>query len=172
MNLAGIADIQLSVTDFPRSRAFYRALCEHFEMQCQYDDPGSENERPMLYYIGGKTGVLIRPVNPEHAGARFHQYKPGLHHLCFRARSRVDIDAFHAFFAGTLAALGGKLVHAPEEGAWASGYYSILFEDPDGIRLEINHVPGKGNLAEGVQLPLADRTSKRVPQSEDSRSRS
>ena len=26
-------------------------------------------------------------------------------------------------------------------------YYSVLFEDPDGIRLEINHVPGKGLLA-------------------------
>ena len=26
------------------------------------------------------------------------------------------------------------------------GYYSLLFEDPSGIRLEINHVPGKGLL--------------------------
>ena len=34
---------------------------------------------------------------------------------------------------------------------------SILFEDPDGIRLEINFVPGKGNLAEGVTLPLMAR---------------
>ena len=32
-------------------------------------------------------------------------------------------------------------------GAWAPGYYSVLFEDPDGIRLEVNHVPGKGLLA-------------------------
>jgi hypothetical protein len=24
----------------------------------------------------------------------------------------------------------------------------VLFEDPDGIRLEINHVPGQGVLAE------------------------
>ncbi|WP_438016841.1 VOC family protein [Sorangium sp. So ce315] len=166
MNLAGIAHIQLSVTDFPRSRAFYRALCEHFEMQCQYDDPGGEGERPMLYYIGGKTGVLIRPVNPEYADARFHQYKPGLHHVCFRARSREDIDAFHAFFESTLAALGGKLVQPPQEGAWAAGYYSIVFEDPDGIRLEINHVPGKGNLAEGVTLPLPARVPGGVPEQE------
>ena len=38
-------------------------------------------------------------------------------------------------------------VHAPVDGPWAPGYYSILFEDPDGIRLEANFVPGKGNLA-------------------------
>jgi hypothetical protein len=30
------------------------------------------------------------------------------------------------------------------------GYYSVLFEDPDGIRLEVNHVPGKGLLAPGA----------------------
>ena len=29
----------------------------------------------------------------------------------------------------------------------SAGYYSVLFEDPDGIRLEVNHVPGKGLLA-------------------------
>jgi len=31
-------------------------------------------------------------------------------------------------------------------------YYSVLFEDPDGIRLEMNHVPGQGLLAEGVSM--------------------
>jgi len=35
---------------------------------------------------------------------------------------------------------------APREDQWAPGYYSLLFEDPDGIRLELNHVPGKGLL--------------------------
>lgn len=164
MNLAGIAHIQLSVTDFPRSRAFYRALCEHFEMQCQYDVPGRDGERATLYYIGGKTGLAIRPVNPEHAHDRHHQYKPGLHHVCFRARSREDIDGLYAFFTGTLAPLGGKLVQPPQEGAWAAGYYSILFEDPDGIRLEVNHVPGKGNLAESVALPLTSRVPGGVPE--------
>jgi hypothetical protein len=28
----------------------------------------------------------------------------------------------------------------------------VLFEDPDGIRLEMNHVPGQGLLAEGVSM--------------------
>ena len=49
------------------------------------------------------------------------------------------IDAYR-----TCAELGGW----PEEGAWAPGYYSVLFEDPDGIRLEMNHVPGKGLLGD------------------------
>ena len=129
-----------------------------------YDSPGDENERATLYYIGGKTGLLIRPVNPEFSNERHHQYRPGLHHLCFRARSREDIDAFATFFAATLAGLGGRLVHAPQDGAWAPGYYSILFEDPDGMRLEINFVPGKGNLAEGIVLPRQERMPGGAPE--------
>jgi catechol 2,3-dioxygenase-like lactoylglutathione lyase family enzyme len=65
-----------------------------------------------------------------------------LHHLCFRARERADIDELHAF----LGALDTKIIRAPREDQWAPGYYSILFEDPDGVRLELNHVPGKGLL--------------------------
>ena len=41
----------------------------------------------------------------------------------------------------------GSVARAPREDNWAPGYYSLLFEDPDGIRLEFNHVPGKGLLA-------------------------
>jgi hypothetical protein len=41
-------------------------------------------------------------------------------------------------------------VRAPEEGPWAPGYYSTSFLDPEGIRLEVNHVPGAGLLAEGA----------------------
>jgi hypothetical protein len=28
----------------------------------------------------------------------------------------------------------------------------VLFEDPDGTRLEINHVPGRGLLAPGTRI--------------------
>jgi len=166
MRLAGIAHIQLSVSDFARSRLFYKALCEYFEMTCQYDAPDGHDGRPTLYFIGGKTGLAIRPASPEHRDTPFHQYRPGLHHLCFRARSREDIDAFQEFFEQTLAPLGGKLVQPAQQGPWAEGYYSIVFEDPDRIRLEINYVPGKGNLAEGITLPLTSRAAGGVPEQE------
>jgi hypothetical protein len=41
-------------------------------------------------------------------------------------------------------------VRAPDEGPWAPGYYSISFRDPEGIRLEVNHVPGKGVFGDGA----------------------
>ncbi|MGH8010053.1 MAG: VOC family protein, partial [Candidatus Binatia bacterium] len=88
-----------------------------------------------------------------YAQDRFVQNSVGLHHLCFRARSREDVDAVYTFLKDHNA----KIVHPPEEGAWAPGYYSVLFEDPAGVRLEVNYVPGKGVLAEGVSFnPAGD----------------
>jgi predicted lactoylglutathione lyase len=82
--------------------------------------------------------------------------------LCFRARERADVDAVHAFLLKT----GAKIVHPPEDGPWAPGYYSVLFEDPDGIRLEVKHVPGKGLLAsktDGVSLIRVSASSVEPP---------
>jgi catechol 2,3-dioxygenase-like lactoylglutathione lyase family enzyme len=55
---------------------------------------------------------------------------------------RADVDDLHAF----LLSIGATIIRPPREDEWAPGYYSLLFEDPDGIRLELNHVPGKGLL--------------------------
>ena len=72
------------------------------------------------------------------------QSRVGLHHLCFRSKDRESVDEVHAW----LKEKNAKIIHEPEEGPWAPGYYSVLFEDPDGVRLEVNHVPGKGLLQE------------------------
>jgi catechol 2,3-dioxygenase-like lactoylglutathione lyase family enzyme len=100
------------------------------------------NTDGMLYCVGGRTAVGITRAEERHAAERFVQFRVGLHHVCFRARERGDVDAVHQF----LQEIGAKIVHPPEDGPWAPGYYSVLFEDPDGIRLEVNHVPGKGLL--------------------------
>jgi hypothetical protein len=50
-----------------------------------------------------------------------------------------------------VAKLGATIVQPPEDASWAPGYYSVLFEDPDGIRIEVNHVPGKGVLKDAVE---------------------
>ncbi len=137
MEINGIAHVQLTVNDFAASRAFYGRLCELFGMKVIFDVPDA-----IFYGVGGRTGLLITPCAEEHRGKSFEQRRVGLHHLCFRMRSREDVDALHA----ELTRMNAKVVHPPEEGSWAPGYYSVLFEDPDGIRLEANFVPGKGKL--------------------------
>jgi catechol 2,3-dioxygenase-like lactoylglutathione lyase family enzyme len=141
MEINGIAHAILTVRDMAVSRPFYQALLTHLGL--------SEiiNTDIYLYYVGGRTAVGIRPAAPSLAHHRFDQERCGLHHLCFRARSREDVDSVFA----AVARLGARVVHPPEEGPWVPGYYSVLFEDPDGIRLEVNHVPGKGVFDQGVQ---------------------
>ena len=137
MEINGIAHIQLTVADFVAARAFYGNLLPFLGLT-----PVLDLEQ-FYYCVGGRTGVAISPVDDEYVGDRFVQRRVGLHHVCFRARERGDVDTVHAF----VEKLGAKIVRAPEDASWAPGYYSTLFEDPDGIRIEVNHVPGKGLLA-------------------------
>ena len=142
----GIAHIQLTVRDVAASRPFYQALLhEAFGMAIQYDVPGE-----IFYCIGARTGVLIRNAAPEHRDTPFDQWRIGLHHFCFRLRSREDVDTLHA----AMREFGAKIIRAPEDGAWAPGYYSTLFEDPDGIRIEGVFIPGSGNLDRIRDAPL------------------
>ena len=142
VELNGIAHIQLSVNDAVRCVPFWEKLCHFLSMKTLIKGDG------IVYCIGSRTGILVRQA-AEDPPTRFDQNRAGLHHLCFRARSREDVDAIHRFLEGEP---GATIVHAPEEGSWAPGYYSILFEDPDGIRVEVNHVPGRGHFGASGRL--------------------
>ena len=136
MEINGIAHVMLTVSRFAECAAFYRDLLSFLGLQPAVDGEG------MLYYVGGRTAFGIRPADPAHGDGRFAQQRVGLHHVCFRAREHADVDELHEHLVG----LGATIVHPPREDAWAPGYYSVLFEDPDGIRLEMNHIPGRGLL--------------------------
>ena len=136
----GMAHVILTVSRFDLARAFYGKLLPRLGMTPVFD-----GER-FYYCVGGRTAIGIEPCDPAYRGERFVQQRVGLHHLCLRARSREDVDRC----AALLRDMGATIIRGPEEGTWAPGYYSVLFEDPDGIRLEINHVPGAGIFADGT----------------------
>ena len=144
MEINGIAHTQLTVSRFEECERFYGELCTFFEMKEVFKTPD------LHYWVGGRTGLAISRCDPQYEHERFVQRRVGLHHICFRARQREDVDRVHEL----LVKMGATIVHPPEDGTWAPGYYSLLFEDPDGIRLEVNFIPGKGNFAEGIKLPL------------------
>ncbi len=146
IDINGVAHIILTVSQFDKTKAFYSGLLPEFGMEKVFD--GDE----FVYHVGARTAIGIQKCAPEHEDERFVQLRCGLHHICLRARSREDVDA-----AGALAEkLGAKMVRGPMEGTWAPGYYYVLFEDPDGIRLEVNFVPGKGLLKEGESFEPKD----------------
>jgi len=146
-DLNGVAHVILTAGDFARSTAFWREVIACLGLKKVLD---SEH---MLYGVGGRTAIGIRTPSAENAGKRFDQGAPGLHHACFRMRDRAAVDRIHDFLKGRDDI---HIVHAPQEEPWAPGYYSILFEDPDGIRIEFNHVPGAGLLVDGEEIGGAD----------------
>ena len=132
----GMAHVILTVSQFDKAHAFYSGLLPKFGMTCVHDGPD------FCYHVGARTAIGIRKCDPEFTNESFQQYRVGLHHLCLRARSREDVDKT----AALAAELGATIVRGPEERDWAHGYYYVLFEDPDGIRLEVNFIPGSGLL--------------------------
>jgi catechol 2,3-dioxygenase-like lactoylglutathione lyase family enzyme len=133
----GMAHVILTVSQWDKAHAFYSQLLPFLGMKKVYDGNN------FLYHVGGRTAVGIQRAAAEHAAERFVQNRVGLHHLCLRARTREDVDKA----AAKVREIGGVIDRGPLEGSWAPGYYYFVFEDPDGIRLEVNYVPGRGLLA-------------------------
>jgi catechol 2,3-dioxygenase-like lactoylglutathione lyase family enzyme len=137
MEINGVAHTFITAGDFAAARAFYAQLLPFLGLKVVADTANT------FYCVGGRTGFGIHAPAAEFAGQRFRQGSVGLHHHCFRARERADVDEAYDF----LKTIGAHIVRAPRQDSYAPGYYSVLFEDPDGTRLEINHVPGKGLFA-------------------------
>ena len=125
IEINGMAHVILTVSRFEVAREFYRKLLPEFGMKPVFDGD------KLFYCVGARTAIGIEPCDPALAGERFVQQRVGLHHLCLRARSREDVDRC----AALLKEMDATIVRGPMEGSWAPGYYYVLFEDPDGIRL-------------------------------------
>src|SRR5215471_1498963 len=90
MEINGMAHVILTASDFGRSRDFYSRLLPFLGMTPVIDSDS------FFYCVGGRTALGISAPAPEFAGDRFEQQRVGLHHLCFRARDRADVDELHA----------------------------------------------------------------------------
>ena len=142
IDINGMAHVILTVSSFDAALGFYGRLMPFLGLQQVHQ---AEN---FAYWVGGRTALGIQRCDEAHRGERFVQLRVGLHHLCFRARSCEDIDKAAEF----LREIGATIVRGPLAGDWAPGYYYVLAEDPDGIRVEICHVPGAGVLAPDVSF--------------------
>ena len=89
----------------------------------------------------------LRLIRPWPASASFNSMSGCTTCACAPVRARTWVGA--PLF---LKEMHATIVRGPMEGAWALGCYYVLLEDPDGIRLEVNFVPGAGVRAYGTQF--------------------
>jgi catechol 2,3-dioxygenase-like lactoylglutathione lyase family enzyme len=133
MKFSGFGHVCLVVSDFEASVAFYDKVMRHLGMKPYVAMPRLFHG----WYADEYMFVIARYAQPDD---HFSQFRIGLHHLSFRATSRAEVDAF----AAMLNDIGAKMIRQPELGPFWPGYYSVLCEDPDGIRIEMNYLPREG----------------------------
>jgi glyoxylase I family protein len=131
----GVHHVDLVVSSIERSLPFYRELLAPLGFHRVGEVEGERGET--IWYISGPgTSVGLREAQSQSAGP-YDRYAVGLHHLAFETYSRARVDERSEW----VRAQGLELESEPQEYGYLPGYYAVFFYDPDGIKLEILHVP-------------------------------
>jgi catechol 2,3-dioxygenase-like lactoylglutathione lyase family enzyme len=131
----GVHHVDLVVSSIERSLPFYRDLLAPLGYHGISEVEGERGET--IYYLWGPgTSVGVREAQAKEAG-QHDRYAVGLHHLAFETTSRAAVDE-RAYW---LSEAGAEIESGPQEYAYDLGYYAVFFYDPDGIKLEIVHIP-------------------------------
>ena len=135
MPSAGVHHVDLVVSSIGRSLPFYRDLLAPLGYHGISEVEGERGET--IYYLWGPAASIGLREARSPAGTPYDRYSVGLHHLAVEAASRGAVDER----AQWLRAAGAEIESGPQEYAYSLGYYAVFFYDPDGLKLEIVHVP-------------------------------
>lgn len=164
MSLGGVSHLAFGVTDMDRSLAFYRDLLgmrvvsdrEHrVAPSAMHADPDSATRRRVVQLTWDGTAddpdapFLVLSAFPVASGGALKLDQVGIHHIALWVTGLHDM-------AATLAAAGVRFVMEPTE-VDARGYggqkgetvLTCLFEDPDGIIVQLDERLGRQMLAPG-----------------------
>jgi catechol 2,3-dioxygenase-like lactoylglutathione lyase family enzyme len=125
--------VDLVVSSIERSLPFYRDLLGPLGWHRISEVEGERGET-IWYLVGPGTSVGLREAQTP---GEYDRYRVGVHHVAFEAVSRAAVDER----ADWLHEHEVEIESGPEEYGYQPGYYAVFFYDPDGIKLEILHVP-------------------------------
>ncbi len=136
MRSTGIHHVDVVVSSIERSLPFYRDLLGPLGWHGVSEVQGERGET--IWYLWGPGSSLgVREAQSEREQP-FDRYEVGLHHIAFEAMSRAVVNERAEWLRG----YGAEIESGPEEYWYQPGYYAVFFYDPDGLKLEIVHVPG------------------------------
>jgi catechol 2,3-dioxygenase-like lactoylglutathione lyase family enzyme len=137
MRGGGLHHVDLVVSSIERSLPFYRDLLGPLGWHRISEVEGERGET--IWYFGGPgSGIGLREAQSE-SDLPYDRYRVGFHHLALEAFSRGAVDER----ADWLREQGVEIETGPCEFTYVPGYYAVFFYDPDGLKLEIVHVPGQ-----------------------------
>jgi glyoxylase I family protein len=128
MEVIALDHIYVTVSDFPKSEAFYDQVMG--ALGFRKGDKPIGGDRHAHYF----NRVLQYTIRPARNTTRGHDpYAVGLHHVCFQVLERESVDKAWRL----LRALGIEATQPAEYPEYNDDYYATFFADPDGIRLEL-----------------------------------
>lgn len=139
MRSTGIHHVDLVVSSVERSLPFYRELLEPLGWNDVSEVEGEQGET-ISYLSRQGTFIGIRERRSEARPVPYDRYGVGMHHLCLEVGSRDVVDERAEWLRGQ----GATLESDPREYGYIPGYYAVFFYDPDGLKLELVHVPDGG----------------------------
>ena len=137
MQTTGVHHVDLVVSSIDRSLPFYRELLGPLGWHRVGEVEGERGET--IWYLSGPGSSIGLRAAQSRRDRPFDRYEVGLHHLCVEAPSRAAVDER----ADWLRTHGAEIETDPQEYAYQPGYYAVFFYDPDGIKLEVVHVPAQ-----------------------------
>ncbi len=130
----GVDHFDLVVSSLGRSLPVYRDLLGPLGYTETAEIVGERGERAV--YLSG-SGVVPFSLREAQEPGSHDRYRVGLHHVAFEASSRDVVDERLRWAR----AADLEIENDPREYDYRPGYYAGFFYDPDGIKLEIVHVP-------------------------------
>jgi glyoxylase I family protein len=133
----GIDHLMINCNDYEAAIRFYSWLMPQigYPQMVSFEQPAPASRAINGWF--GAGGSLWVSASAKASRQPFSKERVGLREIAFRAESRTQIDEL----ANQIPAHGGKILDAPREYDYVPGYYSVFFTDPDGIKLELVHVP-------------------------------
>jgi catechol 2,3-dioxygenase-like lactoylglutathione lyase family enzyme len=137
MRSSGVHHVDLVVSSIERSLPFYRDLLGPLGWHGLTEVEGERGETIWYLWGPGCSIGLRQAQTPSEEG--YDRYRVGLHHLAVEAASRGVVNERADWVRGQ----GLEIESGPEEYWYSPGYYAVFFYDPDGLKLELVHVPGQ-----------------------------
>lgn len=128
--------VRFTVSDISRAEAFYDPLLSFMGYELVEKD-GRRLAWKMPSPAGNRQWVILSVASEEGLKRNHDRYSPGLHHFAWNADSREQVNRFHEL----LVERGVEVLDPPAEYHYEPGYYAVFFADPDGLKLELVHVP-------------------------------
>lgn len=140
LKVGSMNHLRLTVSDIPRAERFYTPLLGFLGYRLVERSP-----QRIAYAAPTPSGNLqwmIFSVVRQGSSTRHDRYSCGLHHLALNADTREEVNAFHELLKKN----GVQVLDPPTDYDFEPGYYAVFFLDPDGMKLELVHVPPEGSL--------------------------